>query len=125
LGKRYEALGKEAVTESRLSPAFGATLAGWLNARGENQALGLMDPFANRHGGVKVYQFYFGAIVAYIKADSQPFTEPMIRTALGANSVLQLVRRDYQSSKEHAVLMHTAHQQHQNSLNAKSKARRR
>lgn len=40
LGQRYEAFGKEAVTENRLLPAFGATLAAWLGVRGENQALG-------------------------------------------------------------------------------------
>jgi hypothetical protein len=119
LGDRYEELAKAAVTEETLNSAFGVTMACWLSREGKDQNIGFMNPFAERYDGVKVYRFYFGRFIAYMKVDQRAFREPLSRSALGAQRDLVIIRRDHQSSKDFSAMRSTARAQYDNSIRVK------
>jgi len=66
----------------------------------------LMDPFAERWGGVRSYRFYLGRFVAYIKADSRPFPEPLAKAVLTPEGPLHVISRQLAASKDFRVMEH-------------------
>lgn len=121
LGARYEELAKRAVSGQELSPDLGAVLAAFMSSEGKDQSIGLMDPIRQRYAGVNVYRFYFGPYHAHIKVDQRAF-EPALRVAaLGQNSLLRIVRRDFDGSKDFKAMKLAAVGQHRNSIDARQR----
>lgn len=94
---------------------FGAVLSQW-RANDEHRSLtnGLMDPFKEKWGDTTAYRFYFGEVVAYIKADKRPFPRELKQYSLGSNESLTIIARDFSKSKDFGALRHTAIQSHFN-----------
>ena len=95
--------------EAAVPGVFGAVLSQW-RANDEHRTLtkGLMDPFKEKWGETTAYRFYFGEVVAYIKADKRPFPEELKKYSLGEDKSLTLIERDFAKSKDFDALRHTA-----------------
>jgi hypothetical protein len=119
LGDRYEELAKVAVTDQPLSSAFGTAMAGWLSPEGNDENIGFMNPFAERYDGVRIYRFYFGRFIAYMKVDHRPFRPPLAQAALGVQRDLIIIRRKHEGSKDFSAMRSTARAQYENSLREK------
>jgi hypothetical protein len=119
LGARYEELAKGAVTSDSLASDFGAVLAVFKSPEGDDQSIGLMDPFRQRDEGVNIYRFYFGPYHAHIKVDQRPFARSLQIAALGSNPLLRIIRRDFQRSKDFTAMRSAAVGQYQNSIRAR------
>jgi hypothetical protein len=66
----------------------------------------IMDPCAGRLDGVRAYRFYLGRLVAYVKVDRRPFSEPVVKAVLSPAGPLQLISRDLAASNEFRVMEH-------------------
>lgn len=121
LGGKYEDLAKAAVTDQSLTSAFGAIMSCWLSPDGRDENIGFMNPFAERYDALRVYRFYFGRFVAYIKVDQRPFRSPLLTTALGSQPNLIIIRRDHRTSKDFAAMVIGAKGQYENSRKAKER----
>lgn len=88
---------------------FGVVLSCWKNVEEMNIDLKdvNMDPFDERWNGVNAYRFYFGEIVAYIKADQRPFPRNLAKFALGANPRIRMVARDFARSSDLKAMQET------------------
>jgi hypothetical protein len=75
---------------------FGAILSIWAGA----ELPLLMDPFREKIFGVRTYRFYLGRYVAYVKVDGRAFPEAMTPGLLRPNQPLDLISRDFSTSKE-------------------------
>ena len=73
-----------------------------------------MDPFKEKWGETTAYRFYFGEVVAYIKADKRPFPKELKQYSLGSHESLTIIARDFSKSKDFGALRHTAIQSHFN-----------
>lgn len=67
-----------------------------------------MDPFKEKWGEATAYRFYFGEVIAYIKADKRPFPSILKQHSLGAQESLTMIARDFATSKDFGALRHTA-----------------
>lgn len=101
--------------EAAVPGEFGAVLSQW-RANDEHRSLtkGLMDPLKEKWGEATAYRFYFGEVVAYIKADKRPFPREFKKYSLGAHESLTIIARDFAKSKDLSGLRHTAIQSHLN-----------
>jgi hypothetical protein len=68
----------------------------------------MMDPFPERHAGIRFYRFYLGNIVAYIKVDKQGARDPLKQIQLRPQSPLFLISRKFWKSKEAIVMKRIA-----------------
>jgi hypothetical protein len=101
--------------EEAVPAEFGAVLSQW-RTNDEHRSLtkGLMDPFKEKWGDATAYRFYFGEVVAYIKADKRPFPREFKQCSLGAHESLTIVSRDFSRSNDFRALRHTAIKSHFN-----------
>jgi hypothetical protein len=113
LGK-YEIEARRAIDlASSMSDSFAAVLSSWPAPSGDVfSAHGLMDPFQERWDGVNAYRLYLGRVVAYIKVDRRPFAYPLSDLTLGRHEVLSIVQRDFETSKDFAVMAKAARESH-------------
>ena len=122
-----EPLARQVVTnqDAAVPGEFGAVLSQW-RANDEHRSLtkGLMDPFKEKWGETTAYRFYFGEVVAYIKADKRPFPRELKRYSLGADKSLTIIARDFAKSKDFRALRHTAFQSHFNHETFKKRHRK-
>ena len=94
---------------------FSAVLSRWTTDEKSFFATkGLMDPFPEKSSGVNLYRFYFGEVVAYIKADTLPFPNSFRTIALLEQSTVLLFVREISKSKDFAAMIHTVEQSHKN-----------
>ena len=96
-------------------------MACWLDPNGRDESMGFMNPFAERYDDVRVYRFYFGRFIAYVKVDQRPFRVPLATMALGRQSDLIITRRDHKTSKDFAAMVSGAKSQYENSRRARQK----
>jgi hypothetical protein len=66
-----------------------------------------MDPFLEKWDGVNAYRFYFGDVVAYIKADKRPFPEELNSIFLGGGDRVMLIAREFMSSSDLSAMQAT------------------
>jgi hypothetical protein len=64
----------------------------------------MLDPHPDRDDGIKYVRFYLAGVVAYIKVDSRPPTEPFAGLILRPDAPLRMIRRDARDSKDGALL---------------------
>jgi hypothetical protein len=101
--------------EAAVPVEFGAVLSQWCAVdEHRNLSMGLMDPFKEKWGEATAYRFYFGEVIAYIKADKRPFPSMLKQQSLGAHESLTMIARDFAKSKDFGALRHTAIQSHLN-----------
>lgn len=113
----FEAVARRAILEPEepVPEAFNAVLSRWtIEEQHHRSARGLMDPFRERWDGVNAYRFYFGHVVAYIKADRQNFARPLQDLALLNQPIVTMVTRSFDKSSDFAAMVHTAKQSHNN-----------
>ncbi len=119
-----EPLARQVVlNQSEEIPAvFGAALSRW-RSRNEHESLakGLMDPFKENWSGTTAYRFYFGEVVAYIKADQRNFPIALKKQAIGESEHVTMVARSFEQSKDLGALRETAIKSHRNHLAFKSR----
>ena len=101
--------------EAAVPVEFGAVLSQWCAVdEHRNLTKGLMDPFKEKWGEATAYRFYFGEVIAYIKADKRPFPSMLRQHSLGAHQSLTMIARDFATSKDFGALRRTAIQSHFN-----------
>lgn len=113
----FEALARRAILapDGPVPEAFNVVLSRWVIEEQHRQSAdGLMDPFRERWDGVNAYRFYFGHVVAYIKADRQNFTDPLRSLALQTSPKVVMVARSFDTSSDFAAMVHTAKLSHKN-----------
>lgn len=94
---------------------FSAVLSRWTTDENNSFATkGIMDPFPEKIDGVNSYRFYFGEVVAHIKADTHPFPNSLRKLALLEQPTVMLVARELSKSKDFSAMIHTVKQSHQN-----------
>lgn len=64
----------------------------------------MLDPFAERYSGVNYYRLYLGTYVASIKVDRRPTPNDLRPSILAPSSPLRIVARQFEHSKEKAVM---------------------
>jgi len=88
---------------------FGAVLSRWSPPANVGfKVHGLMDPFREKWRGVNAYRLYFGDMVAYIRVDRRPFPPALEALALTRQSVLRVVERAFENSKDYGAMHRTA-----------------
>ena len=94
---------------------FSAVLSRWIvDEESLYVTKGLMDPFPEKPIGVNVYRFYFGEVVAHIKADSRPFPKSLRRFALLEQPNVMLITREASNSKDWAAMINTVKEAYKN-----------
>lgn len=119
----FEATAKRAILnpDEPVSEVFSAVLSRWrVEGQHQKSAGGLMDPFRERWDGVNAYRFYFGHVVAYIKADRQNFVGPLRDLALQSGPNVTMVTRSFGKSSDFAAMVQTAKQSHDNLKRARA-----
>jgi hypothetical protein len=92
---------------SKVTPEFDAVLSIWKIEK-DLPIKPLLDPHRERWTGVNAYRIYFGDIVAYVKVDKRPFSEPLRACALSNGAPLRIVERTLNKSNDAVALRHTA-----------------
>lgn len=93
---------------------FSAILSRWVTDKETALATkALLNPYPSAIYGVNSYRFYFGEIVADIKADKRPFPSVLHPVMLQQPTVI-LVDRELRSSKDFMAMVHTAEQSRKN-----------
>jgi hypothetical protein len=86
--------------------AFAAVLSRWRTTdENDGAADGMLDPIREKLVGVNTYRFYFGRIVARLKASNQPFPAQLSCVELGSDPMLRIVTRDFGESKDLATMV--------------------
>mgnify|MGYP001571272806 FL=1 len=119
----FEAIARRAILEPEepVPESFNAVLSRWtIEEQHQQSAGGLMDPFRERWDGVNAYRFYFGHVVAYIKADRQNFVGPLRHLALQNGPSVTMATRSFDKSSDFAAMMHTAKRSHDNLTRARA-----
>ncbi len=101
---------------------FNAVMSRWVIEESHLQSAvgGVMDPFRERWDGVNGYRFYFGHVVAYIKADRQDFVEPLQGLTLLKKPIVTMVTRSFDRSSDFAAMVHTVKLSHSNLTRARA-----
>jgi hypothetical protein len=109
LGPHQQAAARLALDDADDHGVFDVVLARWpAPAEVGVTSHGMMDPFRHKYEGVNAYRMYFGAIVAEIKVDQQPFPGALAQLGLRAAPPVRVVVRDFTKSSELAVMRKTA-----------------
>lgn len=88
--------------------AFNAVLSRWMDDDDETlPTTAMMNPHREKWDDVNAYRLYLGKIVAYIKVDQRPFTEPFASLSLRASGPCQIVSRRLAMSKDLNVMRKT------------------
>lgn len=119
----FEAVARRAILEpdEPVPEAFNAVLSRWtIEEQHQQSAGGLMDPFHERWDGVNAYRFYFGHVVAYIKADRRNFAGPLRYLTLQSGPNVTMVTRSFYKSSDFAAMVHTAKRSHENSVRTRA-----
>jgi hypothetical protein len=111
-----ESLAKQTILNQKrpVPNQFSAILSRWVTD--EETALAtkaLLNPYPSAVYGVNSYRFYFGEIVADIKADERPLPSVLHPVMLLHPTVI-LVDRELRSSKDFVAMVHTAEQSRKN-----------
>ena len=113
----FEEIARRAILEpdEPVPRAFSAILSRWtIEEQHHQSAGGLMDPFRERWDGINAYRFYFGHVVAYIKADKQDFADPLRSLTLQNGPNVSMVTRSFVKSSDFAAMVHTVGLSHNN-----------
>lgn len=97
-----------ALDESAPIPVdFDAVLARWTDSA---TVVGpwIMDPFPERYDGIRVYRFYFGELIAYIKVDQHPFRGAFSRCSLRTSLPVIAIGRRMNRAKDFLALQETS-----------------
>lgn len=119
----FEVVARRAILdpEEPVPEIFNAVLSRWTIEEQHQQSVGgLMDPFRERWDGVNAYRFYFGHVVAYIKADRQNFVGPLHHLALQNGPNVTMVTRSFDKSSDFAAMVHTVKRSHDNLTRARA-----
>lgn len=80
--------------------SFDAVLSRWVDDDDETlPTTGLMNPHREKWGGINAYRLYLGKIVAYIRVDQRPFSEPFAHLSLRAAGPCRIISRHLATSK--------------------------
>lgn len=92
-----------------VSDIFDAVLSRWTESDLKQvPGTALLNPHRERWDGVNAYRVYLGRVVAYIKVDKQPFTEPFASLGLRASGPCKLVTRELLRSNDLKAMRQTA-----------------
>lgn len=81
--------------------SFDAVLSRWMDDDDEIlPTTGLMNPHREKWGEVNAYRLYLGKIVAYIRVDQRPFSEPFAHFSLRAPGPCRTISRRLATSKD-------------------------
>ena len=120
----FEEVARRAILEPEepVPEAFNAVLSRWIIEEQQHQQSvgGMMDPFREHWDGVNAYRFYFGNVVAYIKADRQNFAGPLRYLSLQNGLNVTMVTRSFDMSSDFAAMVHTAKRSHDNLTRARA-----
>lgn len=112
-----EPLAKEIIINptNPIPKEFSVVLSRWIVDE-ESQYIteGLMDPFLESSEDVNIYRFYFGKVVAHIKADPRPFPDGYRTLALLEQPTVLLVAREASKSKDWTAMINTVKEAHIN-----------
>lgn len=99
----YEEHARAAVVSANpgMPQDFGTVFSRWV-APPDLQGLtnAHMSPFRERWNGINMIRMYLGQVVAYVKVDQRPFTEPFVRALLRPQQPLCLMARAIHGSKD-------------------------
>lgn len=113
-----EPLAKQTILnpDNPIPKQFSAVLSRWLIDKDCFYASrGLMvNPFREKLDGVNFYRFYFGEIVADIKADTRPLPESLRTNALLEQTSVTLITRELSKSKDYKDTLNTIKQSERN-----------
>lgn len=121
---RLEALAKQSILNPNtpVPKQFSAIISRWVvSDESFYVTKGIMDPFPEKYNQVNVYRFYFGVVIAYIKADSRPFPKSFRKFELLEQATLFLIAREADKSKDLAVMINTVKEANSNYENFKKR----
>jgi hypothetical protein len=80
---------------------FDAVLSRWSEAgHNETPTTALLSPHHEKWDSVNSYRLYLGAVVAYIKVDHRPFSEPLASQSLQSPGPCRLILRELRGSND-------------------------
>jgi hypothetical protein len=79
----------------------------------DDENVGMLNPQPERLLGLRFIRFYLSHIIAYLKVDSRPFTDPLDHIALSPGRSLVLLLRPFVGSKERRVMQKLVRSQRQ------------
>lgn len=109
---QLESLAKRTILipDSPIPKHFSAILSRWVTDKETAFATKvLLNPYPSTIYGIKSYRFYFGQVVADIKADKRPLPDVLHPVMLLQPTVI-LVDRELGQSKDFVSMVHTAEQ---------------
>ena len=117
-----EPLAKQVILDQNnpVPKQFSAMLSRWTTDKENFLATkALMDPCPEKMYGINSYRFYFGEVVAHIKADKRPLPN-ILRPVVLLRPTVILVDREISKSKDFAAMVHTVEQSRKNYEKARS-----
>ena len=103
------ALGELILAGSGAPDAFDAVLSRWKDDDDDTlPTTGLMNPYRERWGDVNAYRLYLGKIVAYVRVDHRPFSEPFASFSMRSNTPCRVISRRLATSKDLSAMRRTA-----------------
>jgi hypothetical protein len=92
----------------KLADTFDAVLSRWDDADDHSlPTKALLNPHAEQWNDIHAYRVYLGKIIAYIKVDKRPFTEPLSLLSLRSSAPCLIVNRTLSTSKDLAAMRKT------------------
>jgi hypothetical protein len=110
--EHLESLAKRAILtqDSSIPMHFSAILSRWVTDKDTALATkALLNPYPSTIYGINAYRFYFGQVVADIKADKRPLPD-ILRPVMLLQPTVILVDRELSRSKDFAAMVLTAEQ---------------
>ena len=103
------------INQGRAPDCFDAVLSRWMDEDDETlPTTGLMNPHRQRLDQVNAYRLYLGKIVADIRVDQRPFSEPFAHLSLRAPGPCRTISRRLAASKDLKVMRKTVNFSEQN-----------
>ncbi|MEK8032791.1 hypothetical protein AACH06_18375 [Ideonella sp. DXS29W] len=92
------------------SVGFDAVLRIWARAGRAHTPAPVLDPDHQRWDGVRAYTLYLGRLMAVVKVDSLPFTQPFVAVSVAGTEPLRAVLSEFERAKEFNLMVKMARQ---------------